>query len=158
MEFLNNTSLIIVSYFGIIAGFIISNFTKEELSFGKKYFRRLRHVFFALILSLYMYNYLKPIFILSISCLIIGIFHYYIDKKMMEIKTDALSYLLFSSIGLITELNIVVLAFILIFMYGLVSSSYYSANNKSDFKDSILDMIKTTLSYPIISIFIFFLI
>ena len=120
MEVLQYVLLVLVSYLGLLAGFIISWMAKEELLIGRKYFAILKAVAFGLIFMNFMY-YLKINTIISVlMSTVAGVFCFVLGFSSL----DLFFYSLFA-LFIYEMRNSDALPFtgILIFIYGLATSS-----------------------------------
>lgn len=110
--------IFLISFLGVVSGFVMAHFTKEELKPGKKYFEILKKILLIIIAFIVIYENIS----FSLEILIpffFGILAGYIVKK---------EYLYF---GIILKSNLYVLGS-LIFIYGLPAGTKHYMKKKKE--------------------------
>jgi len=115
-------TLLILSYLGLAAGVIVSNFTKEELKAGRKYFILLKLIIFAAVFYYFLiYLTKKTIIALALS---IGVFiaAYKFEKMLKHVNTN-LFYYGFFAVVLFEVKDFAPVIATMIFLFGMASAS-----------------------------------
>jgi hypothetical protein len=142
---------LILSYFGLVAGIIISNFAKEELNAGKKYFQILKTLIFAAILFFFMQHLAIEYYLAIPLVLIISILSYLWEKTMKHVSTEIFFYSFFAIV--FYELKYPPIVTLLIFIYGMASASI-KAEQMQDIKlpGQLIVVLSNNLIYIIMGI------
>ena len=144
--------LMIITYFGLLIGSLISSFTKEELKPGKKYFRILKTLTFSVIFF-YFLDYLNLHILISIFLTIIMFLLSFNFVKKQPLNN--IFFYSFFSIVLFETYNFNPIVSLMIFSFGLIAASL-----EYDFDYSLFQNIKLALTknilYPILCILLYF--
>jgi hypothetical protein len=145
--------LLPLTYLGLFFGLMISQFSKEELRQGKKYFFMLKSFIFFIILSLFL-NHLTLSFSISIPIsLILAVFLYLCEKRISMINPEIFYYSFFSVV-LYETINISPVYAVLIFTYGIPSASVQF--EETSFLKNTWRIISSNSIYLVLSMCLFF--
>jgi hypothetical protein len=114
--------LLFFTYFGLLVGIIISNFSKEEIENGKKYFRVLKSLIFLVVLSLFFIHLNIPYLAAAFVSFLISSLLFLWERKITRINTEILYYSFFSVV-LYETINLSPAYVVLIFLYGIPAAS-----------------------------------
>lgn len=146
MEILKFILISIISSSGLLAGYLLSQYVKEELKKGDKYFQYLRYTLALLIFGLIFY-FTWNTYIIVIA--LIYLFVLYFNKKYYLINCE---YALLSIIlYLAMTINLSLIPG-LIFIYGLPTGTRYHYH-----KRKWIDIATSIMVYVVISTALFFL-
>jgi hypothetical protein len=121
MDALTYTGLVLLSFTGLITGYIIAYLTKEELHTGERFFYLLQDIVFVLIVLVSAYS-LNQQLIWKILFLVIIILLSLILRKMFA--GSRLAYVIFTAIVLIiSDSALLYVVCSMIFIYGLCTGS-----------------------------------
>lgn len=116
--------ILILSFLGLIIGIFLGKVTEEEIRPGKKYFNYLQIlILVAIIISLLFLANFNLIFLLL---LILG----FLFENFIKYDKLYLYFGLYGLIGYLTSENYLVLAAVLIFIYGLTYGTLLYENKK----------------------------
>lgn len=118
--------MLVLSYLGLLAGTIISHFTKEELKDGLKYFLMLKFSVFAIISFVFFFHIIDSALISLFVTSIVTAIMMYVGKSLKNINPELFSYSFFSVCIYETRDSTFLIA-ALIFIYGIAVSSSISA-------------------------------
>ena len=149
-ELLKFLLLMFLSYFGLVVGTFISNFTKEELKQGKKYFRILKPIFLGVVFY-FFFSYLGLRYYFSIPISLVSVLLGFVWVK--KFPNNILFYSIFS-ISLFETKNPVIA--LLIFMFGLVTASLGFKKKHSFFQNLKLSLLNNIV-YPVLCLLLIIL-
>ena len=139
-----------LSYLGLGIGSLISSFTKEELADGKKYFLISKPILFCITVFLFM-NYIDLHLIISLTVSVLFFLLGFIWTK--KFQNNLFFYSFFSIFLFETKSpNIAVL----IFIFGIFSSSFYFKKKKT-LLDNVIISLKRNIFYLFFGITLYFL-
>jgi len=121
---INYIIISILSFSGIVAGFILGSYTKEELKKGEKYISFLQKAMIFLII-VFLFYYLKINAIMIFSILLLTLVYYYKDHKNKKIIESKLIYPILGVIFFLSYFNpkLFIINALLIFLYGMSAGS-----------------------------------
>lgn len=122
MQFLHFAAATIISYLGLLAGFVLASMTREELPTATKYFTILQRLLIFIIAAIAT-NYLG-------FSLLLRILIYVVIGFLIMFKIDTrLFYALFGFLlfAVAANMNVLAITASLVFLFGLVSGSDYFA-------------------------------
>ncbi len=150
MNILNYSLTAIISYLGLLIGFLLAVIAKEELKPGKKYFIFLQTIILLLIF-LFLLIFIKLIYLLVL--LILASIIIYCLKRNKEFNELPYIYIILSVIFFLSSkiLNLFIIESSLIFLYGLPTGSLLTKKSK---KETIVDILKN-IGFVIVAIILF---
>ncbi len=151
--------VLFISYLGLLAGIIISNMAKEELTPGKRYFGILKSLIFGIILFQF-FSYIKISYFISIPLsIIMGGLSYFWEKRMSEINMELWYYSFYAIILFETKkTDFFPILALLIFIYGIIVSSIKSEQlEELKLFQKITSILSQNIIFLIMGIFLSFL-
>ena len=158
-NFIQYILLLIISYFGLLAGTVISYLAKAEIKSGKKYFEIIKPIIFGFIVYFFM-TYLNIFTVISvIMAVIFGGFTFIWDKRMKFINTNLLYYSFFAVIVFETKLSYYAsIMAMLIFIFGIITASIKSEKlEKVKLFVRIKDILGENIIYLILGLILYFI-
>ena len=155
VSFLQFAAATIISYFGLLAGFLLASVTPEELPTGKKYFSLLQRLVILVVgilaanffgygaaLKLVAYAFLLALLVLNVN---------------VRLAYGAFGILLFAAA---IDLNMLLMMSSLVFIFGLASGSDYfshAAKKKGSKAAVAIGLLRANALYPAIALILFLL-
>ncbi len=153
MQFLQFAAAVVVSYLGLLAGFILASMTREELPTAKKYFPWLERLV-VLAVAAVMMNFfgLNVAAKAAVYVLLLLFFIYGYSTRLV--------YSAFGAVTFVASKNsaIFLTTAALVFLFGLLSgsSSFNIKLRKKDMVKAAAKVLSGRLFYPAVAIILFF--
>ena len=155
MQFLQFAAAVVISYLGLLAGFLLAYVTQEEMQTAAKYLPLLQRIiilviavvvtdFFGIHLALKLLIYLATIAVIIFS-LNIRPFYVVFGVLLFAVAVSQNTVLILSS---------------MIFLFGLVSGSQHFAKavkKRSQMLTAVKNLLLVNLNYPVIALIMFLL-
>ena len=134
---MNYVPVLLIGYLGLLAGCIISNYTKEELLPGKKYFIFIKSIIFSAVIFFFLLYLGQLLYVASIlSLVVLGMAYLWATRFSYF---DLFSYSIFP-LALYEMQNYLPHAAILIFLYGIAAASVSTRIEKGFFWNAFHNM------------------
>lgn len=155
VSFLQFAAATIISYLGLLAGFLLASVTPEELPTGKKYFPLLQRLTI-MVIGVFMTNFFGYGAALKLVAyaVLIALLMLRVNVRLVY---GAFGILLFAAA---IDVNMLLMLSSLIFIFGLVSGSdYFSqlAKRKGSKATVAINLLRTNSLYPAIALILFLL-
>jgi len=131
---------------GLLAGFILARYVKEELKDGDRYFLILKDILAVVILAM-LFVATWNVFVIVIGLIFMFILYFNRKNYLINVEYALLGILFFLAF---TLQNKIVMA--LIFVYGLPAGTHYYAHKKK-----WLDIVVSILVFMVVAVGLFFL-
>jgi len=127
MDFITNTVIIIISFVGLVIGLILSNYTKDELKSGKKYFTLFKRIILIVLIVALLFQAF-PNYLWVFIFFVVGILVSFLFRKIYFY----LGLALFTSF--LVSKGFVALISSLVFIFGLpYGTPFHHNKNKIRF-------------------------
>ena len=143
----------VVSYLGLLAGFVLASLTKEELPTAKKYFPLLQRLIILAVAAVAMEYFSFSIFVKTAAYLLLLLF------LAVSIRTS-FYYAVFGVVAFFVSAsqNALLVLSSLVFLFGLLSGSIYFERNvkkKADFASKAAEMLVGNSFYPAVAVVLY---
>ena len=152
-SFLQFSAVVIVSYLGLLAGFVLASVTREELPTAKKYLPFLQSLIILAAAAVAMEYFSVGIFVKVVVYLLLLLL------LAIRIKTRPY-YAVFGVLAFFVSAsqNALLVLSSLVFLFGLLSGSIYFERNvkrKADFTGKAAEMLVNNSFYPVVAVVLY---
>jgi hypothetical protein len=155
MEIFQFLLILLVTYFGMLIGTIISRFTREEINPGKKYFLSVKSFILTFIFSYFFYQLNINIFVILVTSITFFIIVHSLNRKYKSVYTNLIEFSLMS-IMFNETLKFGYIVSILCFFYLIVFASL-EYDIKFNFVNNLKISFVKTFYFPIFLIILYFI-